>query len=147
LLRKAAEGLQNGDTQLFNTWAQRYAQATGGAAPTDFDTMKVAVASELARTLTGKGATVQEIAQIENPLSIADSPEQFNQAFDDFDGQMQSRLDSLQQQYESGMQGKPAFGGESKGPAPKKGGPKVGDKKKFPNGKTGVWDGQGWEAQ
>jgi hypothetical protein len=147
LLRKAAEGLQNGDTQLFNSWAQRYAQATGGAAPTDFESMKVAVASELARTLTGKGATVQEISQIEQPLSIADSPEQFNQAFDDFDGQMQSRLDALQQTFDAGMQGKPAFGGESKGPAPKKGGPKVGDKKRFPNGKTGVWDGQGWAAQ
>jgi hypothetical protein len=28
-----------------------------------------------------------------------------------------------------------------------KGEPKVGDKKKFPNGKSGVWDGQGWVAQ
>jgi hypothetical protein len=144
LLRNAAEGLQNGNTQLFNDWAQKWAQQTGQPAPTDFQTMKVAVASELARTLTGKGATVQEISQIAQPLSIADGPEQFNQVFDDFDNQMRSRLDALQQQYDSGMQGKPAFSGT---PAPKKGGHTVGEKKKFANGKTGIWDGQGWVAQ
>ena len=33
------------------------------------------------------------------------------------------------------------------GPAPKKEQHKVGEQKKFPNGKTGVWDGQGWVAQ
>lgn len=142
LLRNAAEGLQNGDTQLFNTWAQKFAQATGSPAPTDFQSMKVAVASELARTLTGKGATVQEIAQIQQPLDIADSPDQFSGALDTFDGQMQSRLDALQQQYTSGMKGQPAFNS----PAPKKGGTakegdtKVnssGDKVKFHNGQWG----------
>jgi hypothetical protein len=142
LLRNATEALQNGDTQLFNTWAQKYAQATGSAAPTNFQSMKVAVASELARTLTGKGATVQEIAQIQGPLDIADSPEQFSGALDTFDGQMQERSDALQQQYTSGMKGQPAFNA----PAPKKGGTakegdtKVnssGDKVKFHNGQWG----------
>ena len=31
--------------------------------------------------------------------------------------------------------------------APQGGAPKVGDPKTFPNGKTGVWDGQGYVAQ
>jgi hypothetical protein len=43
--------------------------------------------------------------------------------------------------------------GGKKEPAPKAqggatgGAHKVGEKKKFPNGKTGEWDGQGWVAQ
>lgn len=36
---------------------------------------------------------------------------------------------------------------KGRSPAPKASGRKVGEKKKFPNGKTGVWDGQGWVAQ
>ena len=40
-----------------------------------------------------------------------------------------------------------AYSGAGSAPAPKAAQPKVGDTKTFPNGKKGIWDGQGWVAQ
>jgi hypothetical protein len=59
---------------------------------------------------------------------------------------MRQLVDGAHQNQTAALKGLQAASTPTADLAPK-GEPKVGDKKKFPNGKSGVWDGQGWVAQ
>jgi hypothetical protein len=109
LLRQAGEALNNGDYPAFNSFANRFATATGDPAPTNFDTVKSAVAGELSKTFKGTGATDQEIAEISTTLNNAQSPQQIVGAITYYTKLMGEKLDALKGQYEAGKTGKPNF--------------------------------------
>ncbi len=110
LLKEAGEALNNGNVQVFNEYANRFATATGDPAPTNFETVKAAVAGELSKTFKGTGATDSEIADINQTINQAQSPDQIHGAIDYYTNLMGSKVHALQLQYEAGRQGKPNFG-------------------------------------
>jgi hypothetical protein len=115
LLGEAADALNNGDIQAVNKYGNAFATATGEEAPTDFETVKAAVAGELSKTFAGKSATESEIAQINQAIYSAESPAQLHGAINQALLLMQGKLVGMRKQWESGMTGRPAFPDESKG--------------------------------
>jgi hypothetical protein len=109
LLGEAADALNNGDIQRLNQLGNRITQEIGGPAPTNFEAVKSAVSGELAKTFTGKGATVEEIAQINGVINSAESPDQLAGVIRYYSGLMGGKLNALRSQYEAGKSGRPAF--------------------------------------
>jgi len=116
LLAEAGEALNNGNTQLFNNWANRFATATGNPAPTNFETVKAAVAGELSKTFKGTGATDSEISEINQTINQAESPDQIRGAIDYYKRLMGSKLQALKSQYDAAKEGKPNFPGTESSP-------------------------------
>ena len=119
ILRQAGEALNNGDYPAFNGLANRFATATGAPAPTNFDSVKSAVAGELSKTFKGTGATDQEIAEINTTINNAQSPQQITGAINFYTRLMGSKLDALKGQYTAGKSGQPNFPGSTPSNAPK----------------------------
>jgi hypothetical protein len=115
LLSETADALDNHDIQRLNQFGNAFATATGSAAPTNFETVKSAVAGEVAKTFTGKGATVEEIGQINQVINQAESPEQLHGAINYYLSLMDGKLEALKTQYSQGKMGQPAFGGSGGG--------------------------------
>jgi len=111
LLQQAVDALNNGDVQLFNSIANRYATATGNPAPNNFDTVRNAVSGELSKTFKGTGATDEEIGLISGTINNAQSPDQLYGGIDYDLRLMQGKMQALQGQYEAGKQGRPNFPG------------------------------------
>jgi|SRR5579884_659632 len=107
-LSSLSDALHNGDTQMFNSLANKFATASGSAAPTNFDMVKNAVAGEIAKVFKGN-ATEGEISAINSTINNAMSPDQLKGAIAQATQLMASKRAALQQQYQQGMQGKPAF--------------------------------------
>ena len=120
ILRQAGEALNNGDYPLFNKYANSFATATGAPAPTNFDAVKSAVSGELSKTFKGTGATDQEIAEINQTINNAQSPQQIQGAIEYYTKLMGSKLGALKGQYDSGKSGRPNFPGGA--PTPQGGG-------------------------
>jgi hypothetical protein len=111
LLGEAGEALDNGDVQRLNQLGNAFAREFGSAAPTNFAAVKTAVAGEIAKVFTGRGATVEEIAQINGVINAAESPQQIGGAIQYYISLMNGKLSALQTQYQAGRQGLPAFPG------------------------------------
>ncbi len=111
LLKEAGDALNNGNIQLFNEYANKFATATGAPEPTNFETVKAAVAGELSKTFKGTGATDSEIADINQTINQAQSPQQIAGAIQYYTSLMGSKVHALQLQYEAGKAGKPNFPG------------------------------------
>lgn len=109
ILAEAGEALNNGNIQLFNAYANKFATATGDPAPSNFETVKAAVAGELSKTFKGTGATDAEISDINTTINQAQSPQQIMGAINYYTRLMGSKITALRLQYEAGMQGKPNF--------------------------------------
>jgi hypothetical protein len=109
LLGETARALNNGDVQRVNQFSNAFARETGAPAPTNFEAVKSAVAGELSKTFTGKGATVEEIAQINQVINAAQSREQLQGVIDFYTSLMEGKLNALRSQSEMGRHGKPAF--------------------------------------
>ena len=124
ILRQAGEALNNGDYPAFTGLAKRFATATGDPAPTNFDSVKSAVAGELSKTFKGTGATDQEIAEINTTINNAQSPQQIAGAINSYTRLMGSKLDALKGQYTAGKSGQPNFPGST--PTPTSGGSPTG---------------------
>ena len=122
LLSEAADALNNGDIQRLNQAGNAFARETGDPAPTNFETVKSAVAGELAKTFKGTGATDQEIAEINQAINQSESPDQLHSAINYYLRLMDGKLNALRLQYAQGKQGQPAFGGAGTLAAPAGGG-------------------------
>jgi hypothetical protein len=121
LLAQAGEALNNGNIQVFNEYANKFATATGDPAPSNFETVKAAVAGELSKTFKGTGATDAEISDINTTINQAQSPQQIQGAIQYYSSLMGSKVHALQLQYEAGKQGRPNFPASTPPPAaPKK---------------------------
>jgi hypothetical protein len=125
LLGEAGEALDNGDVERLNQLKNAFTREFGGAAPTNFAAVKTAVAGEVAKVFTGRGATVEEIAQINGVINAAESPDQIRGAIRYYTDLMQGKLDAQRAQFTAGKAGLPAFP-ENVPPAPKGGTPKAG---------------------
>ena len=115
LLREAGDALNNGNYPLFNQYANRFAAATGDPAPSNFESVKAAVAGELSKTFKGTGATDTEISEINTTINQAQSPQQILGAISYYSRLMGSKVHALQMQFENAKSGNP-FGGTSNPP-------------------------------
>ena len=109
LLKEAADALQNGNIIAFNRAANAWSTATGNAAPTNFDSVRNAVAGELSKTFRGASATNEEINLITGTINNTQSPDQLHGSIDYYLKLMDGKMEALKGQYEAGKQGKPNF--------------------------------------
>jgi hypothetical protein len=110
LLGKAMDALQNGDVQGLNQLNNSFKQQFGSAAPTNVNAVKAMLAGELANVAKVTGATDQEIKVQQDNINRAASPEQIKGFIDTNHDLMDQKAYEMYQQYQSGMQGQPAFG-------------------------------------
>ena len=108
ILSSLGDALDNGSIPLINKFANQFATATGGAAPTTFNMAKQAVAGEIAKTFKGQ-ATEGEISAINSTLSAAQSPQQLKGAINTAITLMNSKREALMKQYDAGIKSAPAF--------------------------------------
>lgn len=108
ILSDLGDALDNGNYPRINAFANKFATATGGAAPTTFNMAKQAVAGEIAKTFKGV-ATEGEIESINKTLSDAQSPAQMKGAINTALTLMNSKRQALLEQYDQGIKGAPAF--------------------------------------
>lgn len=109
ILSETADALNNGNMQVFNKYANAFANATGDAAPSNFETVRNAVAGELAKTFKGTGATDEEISLITSTINSSQSPSQLKSNINYYLKLMRSKLGALETQFNEGKKGKPAF--------------------------------------
>lgn len=102
-LRDLGLALKNGNIQLFNSIAQRWAQETGNPAPTNLNLAKQIVGSELVKALGVAGAgTEGERAELGKGISNASSPDQIIGAIDNVARPLLAgQLRGLRQQFTS----------------------------------------------
>lgn len=100
-LSKMATALQNGDVRMFNVAGNAFAAGTGQAAPTDFDSTKNVVGSEVAKALTGSNMALKDREEIRDSLSRANSPAQLAGTVRRMQELMGGQLGSLKLQYET----------------------------------------------
>jgi len=101
-LRQAAAALKNGQSPLVNSLVNKYREMTGSPLTTNFDSIKQAVSSEIAKTIVGGQTALQDRDEMSNRARNADSPDQLFGIFDQFTKLMGGQMKGLQQQYESG---------------------------------------------
>lgn len=83
-LKGLGEALQNGNIRLFNEIGNRWAAETGRPAPTNFDTAKGIIGTEVIKALGVAGAgTEAERAELGKRISGASSPAQLTGAIND----------------------------------------------------------------
>lgn len=98
-LSQAALALKNGNTQLFNKLSNDYGRYSGNPVPTNFETMKIAVAGEVSKAIKGGVATSGELERVESIVSSASSEKQLIGALAIFEDVVIGRTKSLKDSY------------------------------------------------
>jgi hypothetical protein len=111
-LARLANDLNNSNTQVFNRASMAWKEQTGQAAPANFAAAVNAMSGEVAAALKASGATDQEIAHVGATFNKVQSPAQLQGAISTYRELLNSKAEQLKRQYESGMQGVPAFAGQ-----------------------------------
>ena len=114
-LDAATDALDNGNVRALNAIGNQLGYQFGSDKTTNFNVIKNALSGEISKVFKGGGATDAEIEQVQKPFSTANSPAQLKGAIAAAQTLMASKRDALQQQYESGRQGKPNFGAGEQG--------------------------------
>jgi hypothetical protein len=109
-LRNVIAALGTGDYQLINRANLEYQRQVGVPAPTNFGAVHQVLSAELARSLTGAAATVEETGAMNEMMAAAQSPKALNGVIDQVTGMLTSKEVILRQQYEKGRKGEPSFG-------------------------------------
>lgn len=140
----------------FVNWAKNaLSQAAGQPQVTSFETAKEAVASELVRVWRQAGGAEADIKAWKDQLSSSASPQQLKAAMGTIGDLLESKLESMQNQYQQGMGTTPVNiitpearanldrikGTKSASKPPQN--PKVGDTWQSPKG-LATWDGSSW---
>lgn len=100
-MQKLSDALKNGDTVAFNKIANAWAQQTGSAAPTNFETAKQIIGAEVVKAIVGAGGGgVAERMEAANHIASSLSPEQLKGAIDTTKSLMVGQLKGLKSQYE-----------------------------------------------
>lgn len=102
-LRKNAQALNNTRFPVINRIGNALSRETGGAAVKNFQIARQAVASELTRVFRGTGGSLSEVKEWEDAIDAAGSPEQLDRAIRQATELLNSRLESMQEQYRQGM--------------------------------------------
>jgi hypothetical protein len=103
-LGEAAQAMANGTFVPGNQVFNRVVSMFGGAAPTNFEGIKAAVASEMASALKGN-ATDQEIAANAKTVHAASSPKQLAGIIDTNLHVLGAKLNTKDEQYQAGTNG------------------------------------------
>lgn len=99
-MQELGGALQNGDFPAFNRLAQRLAEETGKSAPTNFDTAKQIVGTEIIKAIGVAGAgTSDERKNASDMFNRARSPEQLNGAIAYARKLLTAQLDALRRQW------------------------------------------------
>jgi hypothetical protein len=101
LARDLVNALDNGDMKRFNWLAQTFASETGNPAPTNFDTAKQVVSTELIKALNARGGGVTDRQEAESHLSRINGTKALQGAIDTEQGLLAGQLGGLKKQYES----------------------------------------------
>lgn len=162
-LDKQIDKLGNTDFPSFNSVANWVKTQAGNTefqkAKTAFETSRQAVTDELTRAFRGSGGNVHDIKGWEEKINSASSPAALHEATKSAIELLRSRIESVGDQYNRGMNTKTEpvkllspkaqeavgrLSGES-APEPKtsEAAPKVGEEKEFKQG-VGIWDGAKW---
>lgn len=102
-LDKAAKELGNTSFPIYNNVANMLANATGDPRVKKFEIAKTAVADELTRAFRGTGGNVHDLVQWENAINAAGSPQQLQAAVRQAVELLRSRIDSMGETYNRGM--------------------------------------------
>lgn len=102
-LTAVAEALGNGSFVPGNALWNRVKSTFGGSAPTNFDTLKDALAGEVASVLSKGAGTVSGIAEAKEKINAANSPTQLAGYVKTLIPIMGSKLASLDYQYHQAM--------------------------------------------
>ncbi len=156
MLTGLADKLGNGAFVPGNKYWNEIQTAFGADKVTNFDTLKDALAGEVASVLSKGGATVSGIADAQNKIKASNSPQQLKGYIETLIPVMGSKLDALDYQYHQAMGESDPFSAlspESKGILQKHGvkmgassmqsGPKKGDKQSH-LGANYTFDGTQW---
>jgi hypothetical protein len=100
-LRDLGKALKNGDINVINAARQRFAEAFGGAAPTNWDAAKAIVADEVAKGVIGGQTAQSDRETLAATLKNSRSPEQAEGAINTFQDLLGGQLRGLRQQYKS----------------------------------------------
>lgn len=101
-LRELGAALKNGDINLINAARQKFAEAFGVAAPTNWDAAKAIVADEVAKGVIGGQTAQSDRETLAATLKNSRSPEQAEGAINTFQDLLGGQLRGLRQQYKSG---------------------------------------------
>jgi len=99
-LKDTADALKNGDLKLFNRIANDYAERTGQSAPTDFNTVRSIVGSEVAKAVSGAQMALADREEIRKELDNANSPKQMASAIRRLQELLGGQLKGLRTTYE-----------------------------------------------
>lgn len=94
-----ADALDNGDIQIFNEIAQRWAEETGAPAPASFDAAKAIVADEVAKGVIGGQTAQADREGLADTIRRASSPAQLKQVIETFQKLLGGQLAGLRGQY------------------------------------------------
>jgi len=118
-LQQLANNLGNTKSQAFNFAKNKVETWFGGAAPTNFNLVRSAVAGEIGKTFKG-AVTDEEIKSLTANVNNSQSPEQLAGVISNALALMRSKMQANVEQYQRGRQGQPAFpGAETPSNAPK----------------------------
>ena len=98
---KLADALNNGDIKAFNAIGNAFARQTGSAAPSNFDTAKNIVGSEVAKAVAGSNMALKDREEIRDQILAASSPEQLKGVTTTLKQLLGGQLKSLNLQYEN----------------------------------------------
>lgn len=98
-LRSAGDALKNGDIQLLNSIAVQYGRQTGQSAPDVYETVRDAVANELATTFKGSSGTDIGLQGMLRTMQSKQSPQQIEGVIKSNVKLLKSRLDALNSNY------------------------------------------------
>lgn len=99
-LRQLGEALNNGNVTRFNQIAQRWAAETGNPAPTNFDTAKQIVGTEIIKALVAGGGGVGERDEMQHNFNRANSPAALAGVADTAELLLAGQFVGLKKQYE-----------------------------------------------
>ena len=107
-LQQLATALGNNDSQLANKVKNQVSTWFGGAAPTNFNLVRSAVAGEIGKTFKG-AVTDQEIKDLTANVNNSMSPGQLQGVINNALTLMRSKMQANVEQYQRARQGQPAF--------------------------------------
>lgn len=97
---KLVDAMHNGDVQLFNKIANKFAEETGSAVPTNLDTAKVIIGDEVAKSIVGGQNAQADREAAQAAFSRAKSTDQLKGASATVKQLMAGQVGGLRSQYE-----------------------------------------------
>lgn len=99
-LETAANAMQNGNMQLFNSIRNKYREQTGSELPGNFDAMRGVVGDEIVKAVVGSKGALGDREEVKKIIENKKSPEQIAGFIRSYKQLMAGQLHGLKKQYE-----------------------------------------------